>query len=601
MNTTTNIIKNYFSGYACAVAQSRALISVEDGLKPSLRMALYANYTDNFIAPQKTAKFLKLIGSASRFCWHGDAATYGMLIRCGKPYALRYPLYDIQGSYGTLMDPDSHGAPRYVEGRISNLGKNFFTFINENVIDEWRDNYDNTEVFPSLLPSIGYWNICNGTMGIGVGINASIPQFNLKEMNLALIKMLRNEPYEIPLPDFATGGIIINKDEVKESLIKGTNHSCKIRAKINYNSDNNSFIVSEMPYAVYTNTVCQELEELIKDPTNGIDSFIDTTTQKPDIEIKLNKNAVPEQVLKLLYAKTSLQSSFPINLIMLENCRTPKKYSLPEAMKKHLDHEKKCYKRSYEYNKNILQKKLHLLEGLLVVFDNLNNIIKIIQTEDNNKQIELLLSQQYNLDKEQVQHILSLTLSKLSKMEVQKIKEKYKNIEDQIKNIDEILSDEKLFIQQIENNLKKIITEYGDERRTEILNLTKENEEEKKYYFTSNGKIFLRKPKQEIIISELSIDKEYIGISSRGNIYFLNNQNIKKAKKVFKLQKDELLLKVVEYNPNLFICIENKKFFKCKLMKDIYQKNIFLGIEQIDNICITNQYCYRYNYKNYLI
>ena len=601
MNTTTNIIKNYFSGYACAVAQSRALISVEDGLKPSLRMALYANYTDNFIAPQKTAKFLKLIGSASRFCWHGDAATYGMLIRCGKPYALRYPLYDIQGSYGTLMDPDSHGAPRYVEGRISNLGKNFFTFINENVIDEWRDNYDNTEVFPSLLPSIGYWNICNGTMGIGVGINASIPQFNLKEMNLALIKMLRNEPYEIPLPDFATGGIIINKDEVKESLIKGTNHSCKIRAKINYNSDNNSFIVSEMPYAVYTNTVCQELEELIKDPTNGIDSFIDTTTQKPDIEIKLNKNAVPEQVLKLLYAKTSLQSSFPINLIMLENCRTPKKYSLPEAMKKHLDHEKKCYKRSYEYNKNILQKKLHLLEGLLVVFDNLNNIIKIIQTEDNNKQIELLLSQQYNLDKEQVQHILSLTLSKLSKMEVQKIKEKYKNIEDQIKNIDEILSDEKLFIQQIENNLKKIINEYGDERRTEILNLTKENEEEKKYYFTSNGKIFLRKPKQEIIISELSIDKEYIGISSRGNIYFLNNQNIKKAKKVFKLQKDELLLKVVEYNPNLFICIENKKFFKCKLMKDIYQKNIFLGIEQIDNICITNQYCYRYNYKNYLI
>ena len=601
MNTTTNIIKNYFSGYACAVAQSRALISVEDGLKPSLRMALYANYTDNFIAPQKTAKFLKLIGSASRFCWHGDAATYGMLIRCGKPYALRYPLYDIQGSYGTLMDPDSHGAPRYVEGRISNLGKNFFTFINENVIDEWRDNYDNTEVFPSLLPSIGYWNICNGTMGIGVGINASIPQFNLKEMNLALIKMLRNEPYEIPLPDFATGGIIINKDEVKESLIKGTNHSCKIRAKINYNSDNNSFIVSEMPYAVYTNTVCQELEELIKDPTNGIDSFIDTTTQKPDIEIKLNKNAIPEQVLKLLYAKTSLQSSFPINLIMLENCRTPKKYSLPEAMKKHLDHEKKCYKRSYEYNKNILQKKLHLLEGLLVVFDNLNNIIKIIQTEDSNKQIELLLSQQYNLDKEQVQHILSLTLSKLSKIEVQKIKEKYKNIEDQIKNIDEILSDEKLFIQQIENNLKKIINEYGDERRTEILNLTKENVEENKYFFTSYGKIFLRKPKQEIIISELSIDKEYIGISSRGNIYFLNNQNIKKAKKVFKLQKDELLLKVVEYNPNLFICIENKKFFKCKLMKDIYQKNIFLGIEQIDNICITNQYCYRYNYKNYLI
>ena len=209
MNNTNQIIENYFGGYAAAVAQSRALVSVEDGLKPSMRMAMYANYTDKWIYPKKTGKFIKIVGSASRFCWHGDSSTYGMLIRAAKPFAMRYPLYEAQGSVGTLMDADSHAAPRYVEGRISELGTLFFKNIDKEVVTDWRENYDNTEYYPGLLPSLGFWNICNGTSGIGTGLASSVPQFNIKDMNTALIDMLWGREFKIPLPDFATGGIFV--------------------------------------------------------------------------------------------------------------------------------------------------------------------------------------------------------------------------------------------------------------------------------------------------------------------------------------------------------------------------------------------------------
>lgn len=166
MNETKKLIEKSFLTYAQSVAQSRALADVRDGLKPSLRMVLYANWDDKYTTLNKKAKFLRLMGSATRFYWHGDQSLYPMMIRQAKPFATRYPLYNAQGSYGTLMKSDSESAPRYVEGYLSQIATQLFNGIDEKAIDEWIDNYDNTEQLPKVLPSLGWWPLTNGTSGM---------------------------------------------------------------------------------------------------------------------------------------------------------------------------------------------------------------------------------------------------------------------------------------------------------------------------------------------------------------------------------------------------------------------------------------------------
>lgn len=166
MEKTKKLIEDSFLNYAQSVAQSRSLVDVRDGLKPSLRMVLYANYDDKYTSLKKKAKFLRLMGSATRFYWHGDMSLYPMMIRQAKPFATRHPLYEAQGSYGTLMKSDSESAPRYVEGYLSQMAVQLFDGIDEGAVDEWVNNYDNTEQFPKVLPSIGWWPLINGTSGM---------------------------------------------------------------------------------------------------------------------------------------------------------------------------------------------------------------------------------------------------------------------------------------------------------------------------------------------------------------------------------------------------------------------------------------------------
>lgn len=592
---TSDTIKSYFAGYAAAVAQSRALISVEDGLKPSLRMALYANYTDKYVNPNKTAKFLKLIGSASRFCWHGDAATYGMLVRSGKPYALRYPLYDIQGSYGTLMDPDSHGAPRYVEGRISKIGRNFFSFLEKDTIEEWRDNYDNTEKFPALLPSIGFWNVCNGTTGIGSGVAASIPQFNLKEMNTALIHMIRGEEYELPLPDFATGGILMNRDEVERSLRDGFGTSCKLRARIKYDDKNRTFIVTEMPYATYTNTVCKQLEELMQDAENGIDSFIDTTGQTPDIEIRLTAKADPAKVLDLLYAKTSLQNNFSINLVMLENCRIPKIYTLPEAMEAHIEHERKCYRKAFEYDRAKTEDRLHILAGYLKVFARIEEVIEVIKKSKSKEDAANQLVANFELDKVQAQAVLKLTLSRIASLEVSKVEQEYKELTKLLQHINDILSNSQLLDEEVIKGLQAVMNEFGDGRRTELLNVEVE-EPEKLIYFTASGKCSLAPSKKEPTIATLICGLPYIGITSKGVVY-RSDEVPKRAKKVFQLAADEELLAVYADDPNVYLCMLSQNHFRCRKLSDLNKFKTSFSIGDILFCGISPQPAIKSNYR----
>ena len=192
MSNLTPIIKDSFLQFSGAVLQSRALSDARDNLKPSVRQILYCMYTDKFTYDKPFKKTLKAVGSAFRVYIHGDSSAVGIIMRAAQPYAYRYPLVEVEGSYGTLIAANSYAAPRYTSSRLSKLSEYLFKDIEKQVVDEWRDNYDDTEQYPMVLPSKGFYNIVNGNFGLGVGMSASIPQYNLKELNEALIKLLWN-------------------------------------------------------------------------------------------------------------------------------------------------------------------------------------------------------------------------------------------------------------------------------------------------------------------------------------------------------------------------------------------------------------------------
>ena len=306
MSNLKQVIEESFTQYSGAVLQSRALVDVRDCLKPSARQIFYCLYTDKFLPSKPFKKTLKAIGSAARMYIHGDSSCEGVIMRAGQPFAMRYPLIEVEGNEGNLMSSGNWAAPRYTSSRLSDFSIRLFNDIDKNTIKEWRDNYDDTEQYPSVLPTKGFYNIVNGTMGIGIGAASSIPQFNIKEVNHALEVLLLNPDATFDdiycAPDFATGALLLNEKEVKEALKTGQGSACKLRSVVEWDSAERSFIVSQIPYSVYTNTICEELEAILNDDLNnpGIERFNDLTGVDPLIKIYLTKKANPDRVLKYL-------------------------------------------------------------------------------------------------------------------------------------------------------------------------------------------------------------------------------------------------------------------------------------------------------------
>lgn len=478
----TPIIKDSFIQFAGAVLQSRALPDVRDCMKPSARQIFYCLYTDKFIHSKPFQKTLKAIGSAFRMYIHGDSSAEGVIMRAAQPFAMRYPLVEVEGSYGTLLAAGSWAAPRYTSSRLTKLSEYLFTDIDKDTIEEWRDNYDNTEQYPMVLPSKGFFNLVNGSYGIGVGASSSIPQYNLKELNEALCKLLENPDIDFEeiycAPDFATGAILLNANEVKESHKNGHGFACKLRSKVDYDSKERCFIVSEIPYMVYTETICKELEEIIEGEKNpGIDRFNDLTGETPNIKIYLARNANPDRVLKELYKNTSLQSYYSINFTMLENGRFPKVFGWKELLQAHIDHEKIVYRHGFEFDLKKIQNRLHIIEGLLKAYDMIDEVIQTIKTAADTKSANIALQKLLQIDEVQAKAILDLKLSKLSKLDIGKLKNEQDELTQRASHILEILNSKELFNAELIKGWREVAEKFGDSRRTRILNLGEDNNE----------------------------------------------------------------------------------------------------------------------------
>ena len=503
-NNMTRIIEESFGQYAGAVLQSRALVDVRDCLKPSARQIFYCLYTDKFTADKPFKKTLKAIGSSSRMYIHGDSSCEGIIMRAGQPFSMRYPLVEVEGSYGNLMESGNWAAPRYTAARLAAITNNLFTSIDKDTIDDWRDNYDDTEQYPAVLPSLGYYNIVNGTMGIGVALASSIPQFNLKEVNEALIKLLWNEdtPFEelYCAPDFATGGVILNEAEIKRSLKNGGGPSIRLRSVIDYNEDERYFEVKEIPFGVYTNTICQQLEELEQNnPACGITHHNDLTGSTPCIKIYLGRGAKPEKVLHTLYKETSLQSYYGINMTMLDRGKQPKVFGWKEALQIHLDHEKKCYRAAFEYDLKKYQARLHIVEGIIKAINIIDQVVDTIRNSSSTAAAKANLMSNFGFSEPQAKAILDIKLARLASLELAKYQEEAASLQEKIDKITLILNDETLFKQEIEKGFREVAAKFGDARRTKILDIETVEEEEPQevenfnLFLTNKERLFVQK------------------------------------------------------------------------------------------------------------
>lgn len=484
MSKIKPIIEDSFRQYAGAVLQSRALVDVRDCLKPSARQIFYSMVLNKLVSKNPFKKTVNAVGSAMvDFYIHGDTSCEGVIMRAGQKFAMRYPLVDVKGNCGTPIESGNWAAPRYTESRLSKISDLFFSDIERDTIQEWRDNYENTKQYPSVLPSKGFYNIVNGTFGIGVGAAASIPQFNLKEVNEALKKLLLNPESTFDeiycIPDFATGGILLNESEVKESLRKGAGSACILRAVVSFDSKERCLIVTEIPYGVYTNTICSELAGLLEDGEKnpGIDRFNDLTGATPLIKIYLNKAANPDKVLTFLYKNTSLQSFFGINMTMLDNGRFPKLFNWQSALEAYIAHEKIVYRRGFEFDLRKFLDKVHILDGILIALANIDEVISIIKQSSSTKDASEGLIRHFLLDEIQAKAILDIKLARLARLEVKKIENEKLELENKIEELRRILSDEALFNQFLIKDWDAAIKEFGDERRTMILNLGAKDEE----------------------------------------------------------------------------------------------------------------------------
>lgn len=478
----TPIIKESFSQYAGAVLQSRALVDVRDCLKPSARQIFYCLYTDKFVHSKPFKKTLKGIGSAMRMYIHGDSSCEGVIMRAGQPFAMRYPLVEVEGSYGNLMESGNWAAPRYTASRLSDISNYLFEDIAKDTINEWRDNYDDTEQYPAVLPSKGFYNIVNGTMGIGIGMSSSIPQFNLRELNEALIKLLWNPDCSFEdiycAPDFATGGILLNEEEIKESLKNGNGKSCKLRSVISYDNKERCLIVTEIPYSVYTNTICGELEKILESEENpGIDRFNDLTGSTPLIKIYLSRRANPDKVLKYLYKNTSLQYYYGINMTMLENGRYPKVFTWKEALQSYLNHEMSVYRQGFIFDLNKIKNRIHIIEGLLKAISILDEVIALIKGAADARSASLGLQKIFGFSEEQAKAILDIKLARLAKLEINKLEKEKSDLEKERDRIENILYNEELLKKEIEKGLQETAKKFGDGRRTKILNIENQEDE----------------------------------------------------------------------------------------------------------------------------
>jgi DNA gyrase subunit A len=471
-------MKTSYIDYAMSVIVGRALPDIRDGLKPIHRRILYVMKEMGLKHNSAYKKSARVVGNVmGQYHPHGDSAIYESMVRMAQDWSLRYPLVDGQGNFGSI-DGDSAAAMRYTEARMESIADEMLADIDKNTVD-WTPNYDGSLKEPTVLPTKLPSLLINGSSGIAVGMATNIPTHNLSEVCDALIALINDPEIDIAEiakhikgPDFPTGASILGKSGIRDYMMTGRG-SVKMRAKTEIEIGKNSreaIIVNEIPYQVNKTNLITAIADLVKDKKiDGISDLRDESDRdgiRIVIEIKRDGNA--QVVLNQLYKHTSLQSSFGVIMLALVNNR-PKVMNIKETLVHHIEHRKEVIVRRTKFELQKAQNRAHILEGLKIAVDNIDEVVRIIRSAKDKDSARDSLMKKFALSKIQSEAILDMRLHQLTGLEREALEEEYREIIKLIEYLKSILADPKKVLQIIKDEVAELKKKYGDKRRTQIV------------------------------------------------------------------------------------------------------------------------------------
>ena len=498
-------MENSYIEYAMSVIVGRALPDVRDGLKPVHRRILYAMYEDNLTSDKPFKKSATCVGDVlGRYHPHGDASVYDALVRLAQDFSMRYMLVDGHGNFGSV-DGDPPAAYRYTEARLSKISNEMLRDIEKETVD-WDPNFDESRREPRVLPSRFPNLLVNGSSGIAVGMATNIPPHNLREVIGACICVLDDPDAtlsdlmeHVKGPDFPTKGIIMGRSGIRAAYATGRGR-LMVRARHEFEEFGNGrirIVITELPYQVNKRMLIKAIADQVEDKRiEGISDIRDESDRNGmRMVIELKRDANPQVVLNRLFAQTQLQTTFAINMLALvENQRQPRILSLRHIIDEYLKFQEEIIVRRTRFDLKKAQERAHLLEGLLIAQDNIDEVIRIIRSSYDNAKENLM--SRFGLDDVQAQAILDMRLKALQGLDREKLQTEYRELEEKIAYFLRILNDEGLVKSILKEELTAIADKYGDDRKTEIQDVEDEldiedliEEEQCVFTLTENGYI----------------------------------------------------------------------------------------------------------------
>ena len=476
-------MRESFLAYSMSVIVSRALPDVRDGLKPVHRRILYTMYENGLTPDKEYRKCADTVGTVlGRYHPHGDASVYDAMVRLAQDFSMRYPLVDGHGNFGSL-DGDPPAAYRYTEARMDKMALDMLTDINKDTID-YMSNYDDRLKEPVVLPSRFPNLLVNGSVGIAVGMATNIPPHNLTETIDAVQTLIKNPDctldelmQHIKGPDFPTGGIIMGRAGIRAAYATGRGRiTLRGRAKIEDIKNRTCIIIEEIPYMVNKKRLIENIADLAKDKRiDGIHTIRDESDKDHDVRIviELKKDAIAQVVLNHLYQYTQLQDT--VGVIMLALVKgEPKILSLKQMLTEYIDFQVEVIRRRTKFDLDKAQARAHILEGMVIAAENIEEVIRICRTSENITEIKQRLMARFSLTEIQADAIAQMRMYQLSNMERKKIDDELAELNAKIKDLTEILASHERVLEIICNELEEIKRKYGDERRTSIENVSGE-------------------------------------------------------------------------------------------------------------------------------
>ena len=471
-----NEMRSSYIDYSMSVIVSRALPDVRDGLKPVHRRVLFGMNEMGNTSDKPHKKSANCVGEVmGKYHPHGDSSIYGTVVRMAQDWSLRYCLVDGHGNFGSV-DGDSPAAMRYTEVRLHKIGEEMLSDIDSDTVD-FQPNYDNTRKEPVVLPTRIPNLLVNGASGIAVGMATNMPPHNMTEVINGCIALIDNPELTIPelmkyvtAPDFPTGGTIYGYSGVKDAYETGRGRIViRANADIETEKDHESIIVHEIPYGVNKAELIKYIAELVNEKKiDGIADLNDESNYKGmRIVIRLKADANANVVLNKLYKMTQMQSSFSVNNVALVNGR-PKLLNLKELMQAFIDHRHEVVIRRTKFELRKAQERAHILEGLIIASQNIDEVIRIIRSSADTEAARAELSAKFGLDDVQTQAIVDMRLKQLTGLEQDKLRQAYKDLEDLIARLEAILNNDDVCRELIKTELREVIDKYGDNRKTKI-------------------------------------------------------------------------------------------------------------------------------------